>query len=219
MPDLPAMRRDYGAGSPAPDPDLEPSWLDVGWDALLRTWIDDASAGGVTEPNAMTLATVDDRGRPVSRTVLCKDVSAAGVTFFTNRESDKGRELLASPFAAITFAWPRIGRQVNLRGPAAPVSDGVTAAYWRTRPRGSQLGAWSSQQSRPIASRAELELLLERTTARFAEVEEIPVPPFWGGFRVIPEVAEFWQGRTGRLHNRVRATFDDSGWTTRRLQP
>lgn len=211
------MRRDYLAAGL--DSDLEPGWLADGWAALLRAWIVDAESAGVAEPNAMVLGTVDEQGHPVTRTVLCKGLTSHCVMFFTNVESDKGRQLQAHPYAALTFAWPEIGRQVNLRGPAGRVNADETARYWASRPRGSRLGAWSSQQSRTIESRADLDSALSVTESRFAEVEDIPVPPFWGGYRVQPDIAEFWQGRTNRLHNRIRAVRGESGWVVQRLQP
>ncbi|MFF0493066.1 pyridoxamine 5'-phosphate oxidase [Nocardia sp. NPDC003482] len=211
------MRAEYGG-----DPDLDESWLVDGWEPVLRSWIEQATRAGVAEPNAMVLATVEptERGpRPASRTVLCKGLSTAGVTFYTNYGSAKGTQLAAVPYASITFAWPALGRQVNLRGPVDRVSAEATAVYWRSRPRNSQLGAWASQQSRPIASRADLDRLLADTTARFDGVDRIPVPADWGGFILRPETVEFWQGRRSRLHNRIRLTLGPNGTELERLQP
>ena len=153
----------------------------------------------------MVLATVDD-GRPVTRTVLCKSVDASGVTFYTNYDSAKGAELSAVPYASVTFPWYALGRQVHVRGAVSKVSPEETAEYWSRRPRGSQLGAWASEQSRPIGSRAELVAQLGEVTRRFADHEQVPVPPHWGGYRIAPEVVEFWQGRENRIHNRIRVT-------------
>jgi pyridoxamine 5'-phosphate oxidase len=184
--------------------DLDVDWLADGWVALLRKWIGDAEQAGAAEPNAMVLATVDQRGRPVSRSVLCKSVDQTGITFFTSYDSDKGAELANVPYASATFPWYDLGRQAHVRGPVSKVSPQATVDYWSKRPRGSQLGAWASHQSRPIASRAQLLDQLARVTERFAGTEQIPVPPNWGGYLVAPELVEFWQGRENRLHNRIR---------------
>ncbi|BBY02582.1 pyridoxamine 5'-phosphate oxidase [Mycobacterium seoulense] len=211
---LQRMRVEYGSAEKDGSPDLDTDWLDDGWVALLRNWIDDAERAGVAEPNAMVLATVAD-GRPTSRTVLCKSVDASGITFFTNYDSAKGAELAATPYASVTFPWYQLGRQVHLRGPVTKVTPEATEDYWSKRPRGSQLGAWASHQSRPIASRAALLDQLAEVTARFADRERVPVPPGWGGYLLAPESVEFWQGRENRLHNRIRVT----GGRIERLQP
>ncbi|WP_067795947.1 pyridoxamine 5'-phosphate oxidase [Nocardia beijingensis] len=222
--DLAAMRVDYG-GLPHggnDDLDLDETWLAGGWEPLLRHWIEQATAVGIAEPNAMVLATVslaDGTPRPVARTVLCKGLSPEGVIFYTNYDSAKGAQLTALPYAAVTFVWPALGRQVHLRGAVERVPAETTAAYWRSRPRDSQLGAWASRQSQPIASRAELDRTLAETTARFADADEIPVPPHWGGFLVRPDEVEFWQGRRGRLHNRIRMRIEGATTTVERLQP
>lgn len=222
--DLAAMRVDYAPAGPtdeSPDDlDLDPARVAEGWLPVLRRWLAVAVATDVPEPNAMVLATVDDRGRPATRTVLCKKIDENGLTFFTNYESDKGLHLAVHPYASATFLWLSVYRQITVRGPVEPVSAAETAAYWRTRPRGSQLGAWASQQSRPVAERADLERALVEAAERFGVDDEIPVPPFWGGFRIRPETVEFWQGRPNRLHNRVRARWAEDGrWITERLQP
>ncbi|MEE6175038.1 pyridoxamine 5'-phosphate oxidase [Mycobacterium sp. 050134] len=208
------MRVEYGSVEKDGSPDLDVGWLDDGWVALLRQWIDDAEGAGVAEPNAMVLATVVD-GRPVSRTVLCKSVDETGITFFTHYDSAKGVELAATPYASVTFPWYQLGRQVHLRGPVSKVGPQVTEDYWAKRPRGSQLGAWASHQSRPIASRAALLDQLKEVTDRFVDVESVPVPPHWGGYLLAPEAVEFWQGRENRLHNRIRVAGD----RIERLQP
>jgi pyridoxamine 5'-phosphate oxidase len=195
-------------------PDLDADWLDDGWLALLRKWIDDAERFGVSEPNAMVLATVAE-GRPMSRSVLCKGVDETGITFFTNYDSAKGIELAATPYASATFPWFLLGRQVHIRGRVTKVDMQVTEDYWSKRPRGSQLGAWASHQSQPIASRAALLDQLAEVTARFADHERVPVPPGWGGYLIAPEVVEFWQGRENRVHNRIRVI----GGHVERLQP
>ena len=208
------MRVEYGSVEKDGSPDLDVDWLDDGWLALLRRWIDDAERSGLAEPNAMVLATVT-AGRPVSRAVLCKSVDETGITFFTNYDSAKGLELAASPYASVTFPWFQLGRQVHIRGPVNKVTPQVTEDYWSQRPRGSQLGAWASHQSQPIASRAALLDQLAEVTARFADREQVPVPPGWGGYLIAPDSVEFWQGRENRLHNRIRV----SGGRVERLQP
>lgn len=208
------MRVEYGSVEKDGSSDLDVDWLAEGWLALLHKWIHDAEAAGIAEPNAMVLATVAD-GRPVTRTVLCKSVEADGVTFYTNYESAKGSELAATPHASVTFPWYALGRQVHVHGPVTKVSPAETAEYWARRPRGSQLGAWASEQSRPVGSRADLLSRLDEVTARFAGDEQVPVPPHWGGYRMAPDVVEFWQGRENRIHNRIRVTGD----RIERLQP
>lgn len=195
--------------------DLDVDWLADGWVALLNSWIADAQAAGLGEPNAMVLGTVDGNGHPVTRSVLCKSVDEKGVSFYTNYESDKGRHLAAVPYASATFPWFGLGRQVHIRGPVTKVAAEETADYWAKRPRGSQLGAWASAQSSPIASRAALLQRLADVTERFGDVEDIPVPPHWGGYLIAPDIVEFWQGRENRVHNRIRVR----GTVIERLQP
>ncbi|WP_115318841.1 pyridoxamine 5'-phosphate oxidase [Mycolicibacterium aichiense] len=212
------MRVEYGSVEKDGSSDLDVDWLADGWLALLHRWIADAEAAGIAEPNAMVLATIGtggDAGRPVSRTVLCKSVDETGITFYTNYDSAKGDELAATPYAAVTFPWYALGRQVHIRGAVTKVSAQETEEYWSKRPRGSQLGAWASAQSRPIGSRAELLAQLAEVTERFAADEQVPVPPHWGGYRIAPEVVEFWQGRENRVHNRIRV----SNGSIERLQP
>jgi len=211
---LAGMRVEYGSIEKDRSPDLDADWLDEGWLALFRKWIDDAERAGLAEPNAFVLATVAD-GRPVSRAVLCKSADETGITFFTNYDSAKGDELTATPYASATFPWYQLGRQVHIRGPVSKVDQQVTEDYWSQRPRGSQLGAWASRQSRPIASRAALLEQLAEVTARFEDSERVPVPPNWGGYLIAPEVVEFWQGRENRVHNRIRVVGD----RVERLQP
>ncbi|KLO31921.1 pyridoxamine 5'-phosphate oxidase [Mycolicibacter heraklionensis] len=194
--------------------DLDADWLEAGWEVLLRNWIGDAERAGIAEPNAMVLATVEG-GRPVSRSVLCKNLDENGVTFFTDSDSAKAAELAATPYASATFPWYQLGRQVHIRGPVTQLAESVSAEYWAHRPRASQLGFCASQQSQPIASRAALLAQLDAVTAQFSGAESIPAPPNWRGYRIAPEVVEFWQGREGRLHNRIRVT----GGRVERLQP
>jgi pyridoxamine 5'-phosphate oxidase len=211
---LAGMRVEYGSVEKDGSGDLDVDWLADGWLALLHKWIDEAEAAGIVEPNAMVLATVEN-GRPVTRTVLCKSVDADGITFYTNYDSAKGADLTATPHASVTFPWYGLGRQVHLRGAVSKVSAHETAQYWARRPRGSQLGAWASEQSRPIGSRADLMANLAQVTERFADHDLIPVPPHWGGYRIAAEVVEFWQGRENRIHNRLRVTDG----RVQRLQP
>lgn len=198
------MRVEYGSAEKDGSADLDVDWLADGWVTLLRKWLADAERAGVAEPNAMVVATVDKLGRPVTRSVLCKGVDDDGITFYTNYDSDKGEQLAATPYASATFPWYLIGRQVHVRGPVTKVSPQETAEYWAKRPRGSQLGAWASHQSKPIASRAALLEQLAEVTQRFADRQAVPVPPNWGGYRIAAEVVEFWQGRENRVHNRLR---------------
>ena len=211
---LQRMRVEYGSVEKDGSPDLDADWLDEGWLALFRKWFDDAERVGLAEPNAFVLATVAN-GKPVSRTVLCKSADETGITFFTNYDSDKGDELAATPYASATFPWYQLGRQVHVRGPVSKVDPRVTQDYWSKRPRGSQLGAWASHQSRSIASRAALLDQLAEVAARFADSERVPVPPNWGGYLIAPELVEFWQGRENRVHNRIRVI----GGRVERLQP
>jgi pyridoxamine 5'-phosphate oxidase len=211
---LAAMRVEYGSAERDGSADLDVDWLNDGWLALLRKWIRDAEDAGAAEPNAMVLATVES-GKPVSRSVLCKGVDENGITFFTYYDSAKGSELAAMPYASATFPWYLLGRQFHIRGPVTKVTPQATWDYWCKRPRGSQLGAWASHQSRPIASRAALLEQLAEVTARFADTEQIPVPVNWGGYRIAPEIVEFWQGRENRVHNRIRVKDGD----IQRLQP
>lgn len=202
------MRVEYGSDEKDGSGDLDVDWLSDGWVALLRNWLADAERAGVAEPNAMVIGTVDERGRPVTRAVLCKSVDDSGITFFTNYDSAKGENLASTPYASATFPWFQLGRQVHVRGVVSKVSPEETADYWSKRPRGSQLGAWASHQSEPIASREALLEQLAAVTERFADLDEIPVPPNWGGYLIAPEIVEFWQGRENRMHNRIRVVTD-----------
>jgi pyridoxamine 5'-phosphate oxidase len=208
------MRVEYGSVERDGSPDLDADWLADGWVELFRKWIQDAEHFGLAEPNAMVLATIA-AGRPASRSVLCKGVDETGITFFTNYDSAKGLELAETPYASATFPWYQLGRQVHIRGPVSKVDPQATEDYWSKRPRGSQLGAWASHQSQPIASRAALLDQLAKVTARFADSTSVPVPPEWGGYLIAPEMVEFWQGRENRVHNRIRVV----GGRVERLQP
>jgi pyridoxamine 5'-phosphate oxidase len=215
------MRVEYGSREKDGSPDLDVDWLEDGWLALLREWLADAERAGIPEPNAMVVGTIDGRGRPMTRTVLCKSVNHDGITFFTNYDSAKGEQLANTPYASVTFPWFTLGRQVHIRGTVMKIPPEDTARYWSKRPRGSQLGAWASHQSHPIASREALLAQLAAVTERFSELESVPVPPNWGGYRITPETVEFWQGRENRLHNRIRETVATASSPVRveRLQP
>ena len=183
-----------------------------------QRWYADAIAAGVTEPNAMTVATVDLDGHPDARVVLARGVDERSVAFYTNLESVKSRQLEATPSAAAVFAWLDLHRQVRLRGAIERVADDEADAYFASRPRGSQIGAWASPQSEVLGSRDELDRLTAEFEARF-DGADVPRPPHWGGWRLVVEVAEFWQGRPSRLHDRIRYRPDPDGWKIERLAP
>jgi pyridoxamine 5'-phosphate oxidase len=185
----------------------------------FTAWFHEADEAGVTEPNAMVLSTADAEGRPSSRTVLLKGFDRRGFVFYTNYGSRKGTELAANPRAALLFPWIALARQVVVRGRVEKVGRDETAAYFRTRPHGSQLGAWASEQSSPVAGREVLEQRYAELAARYPEGEGVPVPPFWGGYRVVPEAVEFWQGRENRLHDRLCFLAEGDGWRVERLCP
>ncbi|MBU2167909.1 MAG: pyridoxamine 5'-phosphate oxidase [Alphaproteobacteria bacterium] len=188
--------------------------------ALLERWLADARAHEINDSNAMALATVDAEGLPDCRMVLLKDVSPEGLTFYSNRESDKGRQLEGQPQAALLFHWKSLRRQVRLRGTVEPVSAAEADAYFASRARESRIGAWASAQSRPLAGRSELEAAVARETARF-EGQDVPRPEGWTGWRLVPIQVEFWRDRPFRLHDRLRFDRDGTGaaWQTRRLYP
>jgi pyridoxamine 5'-phosphate oxidase len=188
--------------------------------AQFGAWLADAVEAGVVEPNAMVLATVGPDGRPSSRTVLLKELDVTGFVFYTNTTSRKADELAAHPGASLCFPWHAMARQVVVEGTAEAVDRATAQAYWSTRPRESQLGAWASDQSRPVADREALHARLVQVQERFADVASVPLPPHWGGFRVVPHRLELWQGQPGRLHDRLRyQRGEDGAWTLTRLQP
>lgn len=170
-----------------------------------------AGKTGLAEPSAMSLATVNAMGRPEVRTVLLKDVGFKGFVFYTNTLSRKGLSLAANPTAALCFFWRPLLAQVLVEGPVEPVSAVEADAYWATRPRASQLGAWASQQSEPLEEREVLDLRYGEFDRKFA-AQAVPRPPHWSGYRVVPDMIEFWLSRTGRLHERERYTLDEAGW-------
>ena len=210
--ELAALRREYGdAGLDHPDLASEPV-------SMFRHWMHHTVVAGLHEPNAMVVSTVSAEGQPSSRMVLLKGVDERGFDFYSNYESRKGLELSANPRAALLFPWHDLQRQVRVEGRVERVPERESAAYFATRPRASQLGAWASPQSEVVESREELD-------RRYAEVEErfgdgdIPLPPHWGGYLVVPDVVEFWQGRKGRMHDRLVYRRTGAGWAAVRLAP
>ena len=203
------------------DEDLSLEFDDLKPDPIeqFERWFEAATDAGIALPHAMALATADAEGRTSVRHVLLRGVDERGFTFYTNRESRKGRELALNPQAALAFLWKEIDRQVTVRGPVERVSDEESDAYFATRPRDAQLGAWASHQSQPLKDREALEALVRETERRYAETEAVPRPPDWGGYRVVPEELEFWQGRRHRLHDRFSYERAGDGWTIRRLSP
>jgi len=188
--------------------------------ALFRHWFDDAvkTEQPPVEANAMTLATVDADGRPHCRILLLKGLDDQGFTFFTNYDSAKGQQLLANPFAAMTFFWPALERQVRIEGKVVKVTSQESDEYYQVRPLGSRLGAWASPQSQVIADRAELEGLVKATEQRFSDTQP-HCPEHWGGYRLLPERIEFWQGRASRLHDRLNYRLQQGAWLRERLAP
>ena len=208
-----SKRKDYGSlsleeGALLPDP-LE----------QLTLWVKEADDAEIYEPNAMVLSTMDPDGEPSSRTVLLRGIDEHGLYFFTDYGSRKGLALLANPSVSVVFPWYRQHRQVIVFGHATPTDPEVSDAYFETRPRGSQIGAWASDQSRPIDSRDLLEAKVQEMEARFAGDDAIPRPESWGGFLIEPQRMEFWAGRTSRLHDRISFQRDAEGWSITRLQP
>jgi pyridoxamine 5'-phosphate oxidase len=188
--------------------------------ALFAAWLEDAKKSEPADPTAMTLATVDETGLPNARMVLLKGVDDRGFVFYTNLESRKGHELLGHPKAALVFHWKSLTRQVRVRGSVERVTDAEADAYFATRPRGSQIGAWASKQSSPLESRMAFEKAIALTTAKYA-IGTVPRPPHWSGFRIVPVSMEFWHDRPFRLHDRVEYRRETLGapWVKTRLYP
>ncbi len=205
------LRREYADGGLSED-DLAPDPF-----AMFQRWYDEAVAADLYEPNAMVVASVSDDGRPSARMVLLKGSSPEGWSFFTNLGSRKGIELRSNQECALLFPWHPLERQVRVDGRAELLSRSEVEAYFATRPRRARLGAHASHQSRPVGSRQELQDAWSAADAAYPD--EVPVPEEWGGFRVVPEAVEFWQGRPGRLHDRLVYERADAGWTTHRLAP
>jgi pyridoxamine 5'-phosphate oxidase len=210
---LPTMRVSYEQGT------LSETELSASWHEQLQRWLDDAIRASAPEPNAMVLATANADGMPSSRTVLMKGLDERGVVFFTNYTSTKSHDLMSTRYASATFPWYTLHRQATVRGTVEKVSQTETATYWASRPRGSQLGAWASPQSIVVRDRTVLENALANVERRFADSDEVPVPPHWGGWRIRPEVVEFWQGRRDRMHDRLRFKQTRDGWTVERVGP
>ncbi len=187
--------------------------------AQFRAWFAEAETAEINDPNAMSVATVGADGRPSVRILLLKGLDDRGFTFYTNTQSRKGEQLAATRFVALTFHWKSLRRQVRIEGPVERVTDAEADAYFASRPHGSRIGAWASQQSRPLDSRATLEQAVADTEARFGG-DDVPRPPHWTGFRVVPDRIEFWQDREYRLHDRILFTRDGEGdWAKGRLYP
>jgi|TARA_B100000674_G_scaffold495124_1_gene521567 pyridoxamine 5'-phosphate oxidase len=184
----------------------------------FETWFQDARTAGLLEPNAMSLATVDEHGQPTLRTVLLKYFDENGFVFFTNYESRKARNIEDNHRAAILFPWIALNRQVSVQGAVRRISKAESFKYFSSRPRESQIGAWVSDQSKAISSRGLLEQKLAEMKRKFGQ-GEIPLPSFWGGYQIVPERIEFWQGRPHRLHDRFEYLRTESGWAIQRLQP
>ncbi len=210
--DVAALRREYmqralDEADVAPDPFQQ-----------FALWFQEAlDCHAIAEPNAMVLSTVSPEGQPHARFVLLKGFTAEGFVFFTNYSSEKGRDLEANPRAALTFGWIELERQVRIEGSVSQTPRSAVEAYFQTRPRGNRLGAWASNQSEVIPNRAALEARLTEADARFPD--DVPPPATWGGYRLAPERIEFWQGRTNRLHDRLRYRKDGEGWIIERLAP
>ena len=191
--------------------DLDPDPL-----RALEAWLREAERVSA-RPDVMTLATATADGRPSARVVLLRGPDERGLAFFTNRTSRKGRELEENPRAALVLHWPELGRQVRVEGAVEHVDEADSRAYWETRPLASRIAAWASPQSRPLADRAELDALFTTAAARFGE--DVPLPDFWGGYRVVPDAIEFWEHQDDRLHDRIRYERTPSGWKRERLAP
>jgi len=213
MTSLADLRKNYSLGSlDAADVDADPI-------RQFQTWFAQALDAQLPEPNAMTVATVDADGRPAARILLIKGVDERGFVFFTNYDSRKGRELGANPHAALLFHWVELERQVRIEGRVEKTSDAESDAYYQSRPLGSRIGAWASEQSAVIDSRAQLEAREREISAQYGDAP--PRPPHWGGFRLVPDAIEFWQGRPSRLHDRIRYTRENAQapWRIDRLAP
>jgi pyridoxamine 5'-phosphate oxidase len=202
-----------------PDRHLDIDELDPDPFVEFQTWFDSARESGIPDSNAMILATSTVDGMPSARTVLLKGIDETGLVFFTNYESHKGRELTENPVAAVVFYWQPLGQQIRVAGRVERVSQEESFAYFSSRHRGSRLGAWASRQSEPLETRQELLSRVEELDQRYPD-DDIPLPPHWGGYRILPDMFEFWESRESRLHDRFRYhRQSDGSWTVQRLQP
>lgn len=203
-----------------PDTAMDEADIAGTWYEQLAGWLEAALAAGLPEPNAMVLATASADGLPSSRSVLAKGLDSRGVVFYTNLTSAKMHDLNATGFASATFSWLVMHRQAHVRGPIEVITPEESTAYWQTRPRGAQLAAWASAQSTVVSNRRALDVALEQAAARFDGIEQVPLPPHWGGVRIKPVSVEFWQGRPDRMHDRLQYRVDADGeWTVQRLAP
>ena len=212
---LSALRQEYALGS------LNETEVDPDPIRQFQRWLDEAIKAELPEPNALTLATADRTGRPFARVVLLKDCDADGLVFYTSYRSDKGQQLAENPHAALVFLWLELERQVRVEGTVSKVSAAESEAYFRTRPRENRLGALASRQSQIVADRRTLDERYQQLAAQYPNEEDnIPMPHQWGGYRVKPEMLEFWQGRHGRMHDRLRYRWQkEGGWRLERLEP
>ena len=206
------VRRDYGKGTPIDIKDLDNPL------ELLSRWIQNAIDGGVTEPNAMNIATVDLKGNPRNRMVLLKYLDGDDIGFFTNLKSDKSLEILAHNVVSATIWWPEMERQVRIEGIATQMDRELAEDYHSSRPRKSRVAAWASDQSRPLKSREELEERFDQYDSMF-DGDNVPLPPFWGGYTIRADKIEYWEGRPSRMHERVSLSRGDDGWDMTRLYP
>jgi pyridoxamine 5'-phosphate oxidase len=206
------VRRDYGKGSPIEVKDLANPL------ELLSRWMQDAIDGGVTEPNAMNIATVDSKGNPRNRMVLLKYLEGDDIGFFTNLKSDKSLEIRAHSMVSATIWWPEMERQVRIEGVATQMDRALAEDYHSSRPRKSRVAAWASDQSRPLGSREELEERFDQYDSMFYG-EDVPLPPFWGGYTIRADKIEYWEGRPNRLHERIVVMRGEEGWEMTRLYP
>ncbi len=213
MVSLADLRKEYSRGT------LDESTVAKHPLVQFEKWFHEASQSGVLEPSAMNLATVSEKGLPSSRIVLLKGIENGCFVFYTNFQSRKGNQLEESPICALNFFWPELERQVRIEGVTSRVTEAVAIAYFQSRPRESQIGAWASPQSTVIANRKILEERVEEIEKRFEGQPVLPKPKQWGGFQVDPHWIEFWQGRQNRLHDRILYSKKDSGWTVSRLAP
>ncbi len=211
--DIKSLRRSYSLQS-LDEKDVAPSPFD-----LFGKWFTQAREGQILEPNAMTLATVSAAGRPTARIVLLKGFDPTGFVFFTNYESKKGQELAQNPLASLLFCWLELERQVRIEGIVEKISPEESLTYFISRPKGSQIGAWTSPQSTIIPGRQVLEDKQAQLTEQYANAEVLPLPPHWGGYILKPDYFEFWQGRESRLHDRIAYFPENNNWRTARLAP